>query len=225
MHPRRLYSALITQDCILAAGYSPYAPSSAGIILASPKILLPSCLSFPCELGFPFAPAPTSWPNLGLPHEGLHGSCATFSQETWISQFSTIIFCHCCSVPKLCRLFVTPWTAACQAPLSFTVSGICSDSCPLSRWRYLATSSSDSPFSFCLQSFPASGSFPMSWLLTSGDQSIGDSASATVLSMNIQGWLPLGLTGLISLQSVDSQESSPEIILETEYRHWGAVCG
>ena len=56
-------------------------------------------------------------------------------------------------------------------------------------------------FSFCLQSFPASGSFPMSQLFTSGGQSIGTSASASVLPMNIQGWFPLRLTGLISLQS------------------------
>ena len=56
-------------------------------------------------------------------------------------------------------------------------------------------------FSSCLQSFPASGSFPMSWLFTSGGQSITASGSALVLQMNIQGWFPLGLTGLISLQS------------------------
>ena len=57
------------------------------------------------------------------------------------------------------------------------------------------------PFSSCLQSFPASGSFPMSRLFTSGGQSIGASVSALVLSLNIQDWFPLGLTGLISLQS------------------------
>ena len=57
------------------------------------------------------------------------------------------------------------------------------------------------PFSFCLQSFPASGPFPMSWLFSSGDQSIGASASASILPMNIQGWFPLGPTGLISLLS------------------------
>ena len=62
-------------------------------------------------------------------------------------------------------------------------------------------SSSVVPFSSCLQSFPASGSFLMSWLFTSGGQSIGASALATVLSMNIQGWFPLGWTDLISLQS------------------------
>ena len=78
--------------------------------------------------------------------------------------------------------------------------GACSNSCPLSRWCYLTISSSAALFPFCLQSFPASGSFPMSWLLTSGDQSIGASASASVLPMDIQSWFPLGLTGLISLQ-------------------------
>ena len=63
--------------------------------------------------------------------------------------------------------------------------------------------------SSCLQSFPALGSFLMSQLFTSGGQSIGASASASVFPMNIQGWFPLGLTSLISLQSKDSQESSP----------------
>ena len=79
--------------------------------------------------------------------------------------------------------------------------GVCSDSCPLSRWCYPTISSSATLFSFCLESFPASGSFPMSWLFASGDQSIGASASASVLPMNTQGWFPLGLTGLISLKS------------------------
>ena len=75
----------------------------------------------------------------------------------------------------------------------------CSDSCPLSQWCYLAIPSSAATVSSCPQSFPASGSFPMSWFFESGDQSIG--ASASVLPMNIQGWFPLGLTGFISLQS------------------------
>ena len=78
--------------------------------------------------------------------------------------------------------------------------GACSSSCPLSRWCHPIISSSVVPFS-CLQSFPASGSFSMSQLFESGGQSIGASASASVLPMNIQDWFPLGLTGLISLQS------------------------
>ena len=75
--------------------------------------------------------------------------------------------------------------------------GVCSDSCPLSPWCHPTISSSVAPFSSCLQSFPASGSFPVSWLFTSGSQSIA--ASASVLPVNIQGWFPLGFNGLISL--------------------------
>ena len=78
---------------------------------------------------------------------------------------------------------------------------VCSNSSPLSQWCYLTISSSATPFSFCLQSFPALWSFSMSWLFTSGGQSIRASASTSVLLMNIQDWFPLGLTGLISLQS------------------------
>ena len=80
--------------------------------------------------------------------------------------------------------------------LSFRV---CSNSCPLNQWYYLIISSSATLFSFCLQSCPASGSFPMSWFFASGGQSIG--ATASVLSMNVQGWFPLGLNGFFSLQS------------------------
>ena len=78
---------------------------------------------------------------------------------------------------------------------------VCSNSCQLSRWCHPTISPSAVPFSFCPQSFPASGSFPMSWLFTSSGQSIGVSASASALPMTIQGWFPLWLTGLISLQS------------------------
>jgi len=74
------------------------------------------------------------------------------------------------------------------------------NSCPLSWWCHPTISSSVVPFSSCLQSFPASGSFQMSRLFTSGGQNIRASASATVLSINMQGWFPLGLTCLISFQ-------------------------
>ena len=73
-------------------------------------------------------------------------------------------------------------------------------SCPLSQWCHPTILSSAIPFSFCLQSFPASGSFPRSQCLTSGGQSTGVSALTSALPINIQGWFPLGLTGLISLQ-------------------------
>ena len=77
----------------------------------------------------------------------------------------------------------------------------CSNSCPSSCWCHPTISSSVIPFSSCLQSFPASGSFPMNLLFESCGQSIGSSASASVLPMNIQDWFPLGLTGLMSLLS------------------------
>ena len=73
--------------------------------------------------------------------------------------------------------------------------------CLLSRWCHPAISSSVFPVSSRLQSFPASGAFPVSLLLASAGQSIGSSASAPVLPVNVQGWLPLGLTALISLLS------------------------
>ena len=79
--------------------------------------------------------------------------------------------------------------------------GVFSNSRPLSRWGHPTISSSVPSFSSWPQSFPASGSFLMSHLFTSGGQSIGTSASASVFPMNIQGWFPLGLTGLISLLS------------------------
>ena len=116
------------------------------------------------------------------------------------------------SVQSLSRvwLFVTKWTAACQASLSITklleltqthvhrVDDAIQPSHPLVI-----------PISSCLQSFPSSGSFPMSQFFISGGQSIGVSASHSVLPTNIQDWFPLGWTGWISLQSKDSQAFSP----------------
>ena len=84
----------------------------------------------------------------------------------------------------------------------------CSNSCPLSWWCHPTISSSVVPFSSHLQSLPASGSFPMSQFFTSSGQSIGVSASASVLPMNIQDWFPLGWTGWISLQSKRLSKSS-----------------
>ena len=87
-----------------------------------------------------------------------------------------------------------------RLPCSSLSPGVCLNSCPLGRWCYLTISSSATPFSFWLPSFVATGFFPMSQFFMSGGQSIGASASATDLLMNIQGRFPLGLTGLISLQ-------------------------
>ena len=88
-----------------------------------------------------------------------------------------------------------------RLPCPSPTPGACSNSCPLSRWCHPTISSFVVPFSSFLQSFPASGSFPTSQLFASGGQSIGVSASASVLPMNIQDWFPLGWTGWISLQS------------------------
>ena len=95
-----------------------------------------------------------------------------------------------------------PHGLSCPSPTPRVHSNSC-------QWCHPTISSSLIPFSSCLQSFPASGSFPMSQLFPSGGQSTGVSASASVLPMNIQNWYPLGWTGWISLQSWDSQESSP----------------
>ena len=84
-------------------------------------------------------------------------------------------------------------------PCPSPTPGACSNSCPSSRWYHPTISLSVVPFSSCLQSFPASGSSLMSQFFTSGGQSIGASASASVLPMNIQDWFPLGWTGLISM--------------------------
>ena len=107
---------------------------------------------------------------------------------------------YCCSVTKSSDSLWPHGLQHTSLPCSLSPR-VCSNSCSLSWWCYLTISSSAAPFSFCLQSFPASGSFPMSQLFASGDQSIRASVSTSVLPMNIQGWFPLGLIGLISLQS------------------------
>ena len=88
-----------------------------------------------------------------------------------------------------------------RPPCPSPTPGVYTNSCPVNRWCHPTISSFVIPFSSHLQSFPASGSFPMSHFFTSGGQSIGVSASAAVLPMNIQDWFPLGWTDWISLQS------------------------
>ena len=99
--------------------------------------------------------------------------------------------------------------------------GACWNSCPSSWWCHSTISSSVVPFSSCLESFPALGSSPMSRLFADGGQSTGASASTSVLPMNIQGSFPLGLTGLISLQSMELSRvfSSPTV---QKYQFFGA---
>ena len=102
---------------------------------------------------------------------------------------------------SLVRLFVTPWTAARQASLSIINSQNLLKLMSIELVMPPTISSSVVPFSSCLQSFPASGSFQMSQFFPSGGQAIGVPASASVLPKNIQDWFPLGWTGWISLQS------------------------
>ena len=106
-----------------------------------------------------------------------------------------------CSVAKS---YLTLWPHGlqhAQLPCPSSTPGACSNSCPSGWWCHPTISSSVTPFSSCLQSFPASGSFPRSQFFPSGSQSIGVSALASVLPMNIQDWFPLAWTDWISLQS------------------------
>ena len=98
-----------------------------------------------------------------------------------------------------------------RPPCPSRAPGVYPNSCPLSRWCHPTISSSVIPFSSRPQSSPALGSFQISQLFTSGGQSIGVSASASVLPMNTQDWSPLGWTGWISLQSKGLEESSPTL--------------
>ena len=122
-------------------------------------------------------------------------ACIFYILSIWIS-----ICCY--SVAKSCLTLCDPMDYSTPgSSVLHHLPRVWSNSWPLSQWCYLTISSSTTLFSCCQKSFPSSGSFPMSWLLTSAGQSIGASASTSVLPMNIQGWFPLGLTGLISLQS------------------------
>ena len=97
--------------------------------------------------------------------------------------------------------FATPWLQHARFPCHSLSPKVCSSSCPLSWWCHPTISSSVIPFSACSQSSPASGSFPVSQFFTSGSQSIGVWASASILPMTIQDWCPLGWTDWISLPS------------------------
>ena len=121
-----------------------------------------------------------------------------FTKVHWVSfQFS--------SVTQLCPHESQHASPPCPSP----TPRVHSDSCPSSQWCHPAISSSVVPFSSCLQSLSASESFPVSQLFTWGGQSTGVSALASFFPKNTQGWSPLEWTGWISLQSKDSQESSP----------------
>ena len=129
--------------------------------------------------------------------------------------FPKIIYsfgCCCCSVASDSlqphRLHQARFLCPSPSP------GACSNSCPLSRWCHPTIPSSVITYSCCPQSFSASGSFPRSQFFASGGQSIGLSVSASVLPMNIQGWFPLGRTGLISLQPKGLSRISSNITVQ-----------
>ena len=119
----------------------------------------------------------------------LPGKCLSLSSRVWNVP--------CCSV-----MSDSLWPHGLQhARLTYTLASPKTCSCPLSQWCHPTISFSVVPLSSCLESYPAFRSFPMSQLFTSGGQSVGASASTSVLPINIQEWFPLWLTGLIPLQS------------------------
>ena len=134
---------------------------------------------------------------------------------------------HFCSQPSILssvqslsrvQLFATPWTAACQASLSVISSQrLLKNSCPLSWWCYPTISSSVVPFSSSFQSFPALGSLQMSQFFTSCGQSIGITASTSVLPMSIQNWFPLEWTGLILQSKGPSRIFSNAIVQKHQF--------
>ena len=119
-------------------------------------------------------------------------SCQSITKE--VAQKFSVHFSHSVVSDSLWPHGLQHTRPPCPSPR------VCSNSCPLSQWCHPTILSADVPFSSCLQSFPASESFPMSQFFASGGQRIGVSASATILPMNTQGWFPLGWTGWISLQ-------------------------
>ena len=121
---------------------------------------------------------------------------------TFINLLIIIYYAQFSSVTQSCPTFCNPTNCSTPGPPVHQLTpGVYSNSCPSSRWCHPTISSSVVPFSSCLQSFPASGSFPMSQFFAPAGQSIGVSASTSVFPMNIQDWSPLGWTGWISLQS------------------------
>ena len=116
----------------------------------------------------------------------------------WDISLSSSVRFSCSVVSDFLRPYEPQYA---RPPCSSSTPGVHPNSCPLSRWCHPAISSSVVPFSSWPQSFPASGSFPMSQLFAWGGQSIGVSASASVLPMNTQDWSPLRWTGWTSLQS------------------------
>ena len=143
----------------------------------------------------------------------LSKSLIQFSVDGWsclpslLFQFSSVQFI---SVFQLCPTLCNPMNRRhARPPCPSPSPGVQPNTCPSSRWCHPTISSSVIPFFSYLQSFPASGSLQMSQFFTSGGRSIGISAPASILPMNIQNWFPLGWTGWISCSLRASQEFSP----------------
>ena len=128
------------------------------------------------------------WPQTSFP-------CIAYYKSNSNSDFSSVQFSHSVVFDSLRPHGLQNARPPCPSP----TPGAYSNSCSSHWWDHPTNSSSVIPFSSCLQSFPASGSFPMSQFFPSGGQSIGVSASASVLPINIQDWFPFGWTGWISL--------------------------
>ena len=137
-------------------------------------------------------------PHTLLPSPSSEWKWALFQSHKPKSAFHAY-YCCCCSFTQSCPSLCDSKDSS-RLPCSSPSPRACSNSCPLSQWRHPTISSSVVPFS-CPLSFPASGSFPTSQLFESGGQSIGVSASTSVLPMNTQDWSPLGWAGWISLLS------------------------
>ena len=149
-----------------------------------------------CESVISIHMSPPSWTSLS-PTTPSHPSRLSKSTSLSSLYYTASPHCCCCSV-----MFNSLWPHGLQhtrLPCPSLSPWVCSNSCPLSQWCHPTITPSLISFSSYLQSFPASRSFPMSWHIASGGQSIG--ALASVLPMNIHGWFPLGLTSLISLLS------------------------
>ena len=152
------------------------------------------CMEIPRQeywSGLPF-PSPGD-----LPDPGIQSTSPALKMNSLLLSYFKNIVVLVVQLLSHVQLFANPWLKPSWFPCPSLSPGIRSNSCPLSRWYYLTTSSCATPFSSFLQSFPASGPFPMSQLFASCGQSIGASAS----DLPVKDWFPLGLTSLISLQS------------------------
>ena len=148
----------------------------------------------------------------------------TLITSSWISHITSCLLYWFSLVQFNCSVVSDSlWPHGLQharPPCPSPTPGVYSNSCPLSWWCHPTISSSVVPFSSCLQSFPASGSFPVSHLFASGGQSVGVSASASVLSMNIQGWFSLGLTGSFRIDLLSAKGTLSSFIQHCNWKHW-----